>query len=313
VASKIPDEFLEVGCDYITATTKARASESSLDAFGRYCVTEQMAQGEKERPWRFSGYRGLLAGSASYGRRPDGAIVRLSSIVAAEHWPQVLHLATNVSRLDVQVTVKPPVEPHERLGAHLKELRMARRGKGKPLRVQYWGEAHGLTAVASGSRASARYLRVYDKGAQSELVHYQGCLRYEGEYHNDLAHALALSIDSSEDAQRSMRDEILAFAVTRSLALSWSQGSLPKAFASARYSLAMNQLLPAARVSKRLQWLHVNIRPAVRSLVESGKLREVLDALGLADVVQPRAMGHMVQQDNSTNWEEVLCHSFESH
>src|SRR5829696_6782177 len=117
-----PDKVLDSGIDYITATARGRNTESSLSAFGRFIVNEQIQRGEKVRNFYFSGYRGSVAGSASYGVRHDGSVIRLSSGVAKEYWAQVYHLCTNVSRLDLQVTVRPAEGPIERLTQHHAEM-----------------------------------------------------------------------------------------------------------------------------------------------------------------------------------------------
>lgn len=278
-------EFREVDVDYVTATTVQGYSDSSLDSFGRFIVNQQIERGEKERPFRFSGYRGWAAGSAATGRRRDGAIVRLSGHAAQQHWQQVVSLASNVSRIDVQVTCWSMDGPTMLLRKHRNESLRARRGKGKPVELPFWGDARGLTALAFGSRSSDRYLRAYDKHAESGLDHYQNCLRYEIEFKNRLAWDKAQVLDGSERWQTYIVQWVLEFASVRGL-------RLPAEFrrtTSADCGLTGIRARPLDQegtLHRNLQWLRFGVRPTAQKFIAAGRLGEFLEALGIEDHVK---------------------------
>lgn len=278
-------EFLEVGCDYITATTTAPRSASSLDAFGGWVVEEEGARGEKVRPWRFSQYHGLTTGSASFGRRPDGGIIRFSSRVADEYWQQAKSLATNVSRLDVQATVVGPRNPTETLNTHLKEVRYASRSRGKKVVFKYHGGPNGLESMDVGSRTSDRYLRIYDKHVQSGLDHYKGAVRYEIEFKNRLAWEQATFLEGVEAYEAWIRKWIFELATVRSLQLVRERWLSPLADGSLTGNSSRSPPR-LGRLDKKLSWARFCLRGMVQEFKAVGRLGELLEALGVdQDVV----------------------------
>src|SRR5258705_13428675 len=277
---------MEVEIDYITATSSAQQSSSGLDSFGYFLVENEVRKGEQARPYRTSSYRGLAAGSVSTGRRFDGAILRLSGEVAAENWQQAVSLSTNVSRLDLQVTVRPTEAVQDRLRRHLAELRKAKRGKGKQSKLQLWVERHGLTAVASGRRVSERYLRIYDKGVESGLTYYDGCLRYEGEFKGKLAHAYALALDATESWREQIYSSVAAFVSERNLQVSWAGSLNPAAIRGSCIRTRVQAL--KGRRARRIMWANVSVRPMVQVFIGAGELDVILEALGLAEHVIPK-------------------------
>lgn len=292
------DSVVEAGVDYITATYVGRATESSLSAFGRFIVGEQAKQGEKERPFHFSGYRGYHAGGASYGVRHDGAIVRLSSQAASEHWAQTLNLCTNVTRLDVQVTVAPSDGPTERLARHHEELLAARPKRGRPAKFKFWYGPDGPEAAILGKRVSDWFGRAYDKGLESGLTEYRGTLRYEAETKRDVAHNLALGLDQSEAPSALILSTVSTFFSNRGCRLpAWSNSLEASDSASQSFPLVRRDkqvcvtdatvLLGQGAMRKRSLWLYNSVRPAVKALVDQGHRELVLELLGLSEAVGP--------------------------
>jgi hypothetical protein len=278
------DTFYEIGIDYITATTMVRYSPTSLDSFGRHLVDEQVKQGEKLRDFRSHGYYGRAAGQVSYGRRSDGAVVRLSGKCAFENWEQCVSLATNVSRLDVQATVTPDGGPTLRLERHHAEALNSPRGRGKQAQLKYWGGPTGIESLALGSRQSDRYLRIYNKGIQSGLVQYDGTLRYEIEFKNKLAWEKAQLLDSSDQQHRYIVAWIYEMACVRGIRLA---GATWRTSLADRLRTGECPNLPhhRSRNDKRIWWLANSVKPSVVELVHAGRLDETLEALGLSDLV----------------------------
>lgn len=280
-------EFKEIGVDYITATAAGPRRERTLEEFGSWIVEEEVSKGEVCKPWRFSAYRGLSVPSAAYGRREDGGILRLSKHCAAEHWQQATSLATNVSRLDVQCTVVGPLGPTEQLRRHLKEAKGATRGKGKELQLKYFGGRHGIESLALGSRSSDRYLRVYDKFAESELEAYRNCLRYEVEFKNGLAWDRANLLDSSALYQRYIIAWVFELAHVRALRLDRATW-LSSMTDSSLTGISRRPLADSGRLQNKLSWARFGVRPMVQEFIKAGRLHEIIDALGLTDHVDLR-------------------------
>lgn len=189
--------IFEVGVDYITATARTDDHRQAFHAIGKQLCAEEEKQGSAVRPWRFSGYRGLTADGVSWGVRPEDTIIRLSSNLASEFWTMVFPNSDNVSRLDVQVTVKEVAPVTKVLQSIRRSTHRGKPGRGRPSKYHFHVERAGPTAITIGSRASDVYLRAYDKGVESGLEYYANTLRYEAELKGRQARHVAAELAAS--------------------------------------------------------------------------------------------------------------------
>ena len=274
----------EVGIDYITATTVARHTATSLDSFGRFVVDEQIAKGERDRAFTFSGYVGRSAGAATYGRRADGGIVRFSGNTAAEYWEHVVSLATNVSRFDLQVTLSPSDGPTQRLRRHFEQVKKKATHRGKPATYKLWVGPGGPESLLLGSRASERYGRIYDKWLESKLAEYQGFLRYELELKGGMALKMAKQLESSKRQRSDVCAEISRFLTNRSIVVP----ELPGVSSSLVQELDVlsDGEIGKARHTTRLRWLRHSVAPCIKELIDAGMMDQVLVALNMDQLVE---------------------------
>jgi hypothetical protein len=275
------DSILEVGIDYITATNRLGEHHRSFHDFGLWLVAQEADKGESRNDWRFSAYRGARAGRAAYGRRYDGSCVRLSGAVAAEHWAQLTTLATNVSRLDLQVTVCPDGGPTKRLASHYRQLRRKNRGRGRPAKVKLWVGLDGPECLEVGKRVSNRYLRVYDKAVQSKLPYYLGALRYEAELKNETAWVIAQSLNFKPDEAGEICSYVSMLARNRGLHISLAAGRSVSDLGAGHFRLRSEAYLGEA--DRKVMWIRNCVRPSVLAFLARGERGVVLDALGLVD------------------------------
>ena len=276
-------------------------------------VQQEQEAGEKWRSFRWSGYAGEMCGSAAFGRRHDSQIVRLSSKVAREFWAQAFALSTNVTRLDLQVTVLPKNGPTQRLAQHHRQLRRKNRGVGRPAKFKVWYGPDGPEAAVLGKRVSDWFGRIYDKGLESGLAEYQGALRYEVELKRKVALVHANGLERSESEAQYCARVISAFVLKRALRIpTWvfdleeltavsgaianclSCTESPSESADARSSGSYASI-GQGRTRKRLTWLHNAVRPSVHELLDQSQEVEVLSALGLCVV-----NGTIEKKDNET-------------
>jgi Replication initiation factor len=287
VSQSISDDILEVGIDYITATALVRRSDSGLASFGRFIVGEQVAIGEKSRPWKFSGYRGLTTPHASYGKRQDGEIVRLSNKVASMYWAQATNLSTNVTRLDVAVTVRSGLGPKNTLRRHHRELLTLNKRRGRPLTFKAWYGPRGCESLMIGSRASDQCMRVYDKYAESGTPEYKDCVRYEVELKRDPAAHYAQQFDALECPERQMAHLVHSFASVRRLCPGWSVRSLTDATIST-FQCWRDPHPVASSLNKRLSYATFSTSKLVKDCLAAGRLDDYIAAVGLSELVTRR-------------------------
>lgn len=276
-----------------------KSSQSTLPEFGRFLVQRQVDSGERLRVFGFSGYRGMAAGEVSWGVRRDGCLLRLSSDAAKEHWAQVYGLATNVSRLDVQVTVQPVTGPTKRLLSHHKELRRKRRAVGRPPKFKFWYGPDGPEAMTLGSRTSDWFGRVYDKFIESGLPEWLGCLRYEVELKRFAASDIASKLDHTEEPHILIEALVSSFVAARGCRLPLhvidspappapgdSQDFYKQSLRRRNHSSKFLESSPLIAVGtgktrKRLIWLTNAVKPTVQALMDQGQQDLMLEALGL--------------------------------
>lgn len=300
-------QLKEVDVDYITATCHQTGTTSPLVSFGRWVVSEEISRGGKDSAWRSTGYHGRHAGSAVFGVSNQGGIVRLSSHCAQQYWAQLLHLADNVTRLDVQVTVLPVAGTQATLSRHHKELLKAPRYRGKPAKFKVWYGPIGPEAVIVGRRVSDRFGRIYDKGLESQLAEYCGCLRYEVELHRQVAFRTALQLDSQENEQGLMLAIVSEFMRNRGLKSGlWRRQ--PAELDVCEQPLAYSrQIVDASKrstpeLTKALRWMTNSVQPAVKRLIESGHRDLVLQALGLSTESQVVEASYSQTWPNFDKW-----------
>jgi hypothetical protein len=265
-------ETVCAGIDYITATCAANPGYDLLSEFVAVLLREQLERGERLSHWFGLGYEGHTAGSVQAASNGPTLLVRLSGATAYEHWPTVAKYATNVSRLDVQSTVRlkrPPLTFAEMCESQA--LRFEEEHKqGRQVELRRNSKL-GKTLYV-GSPKSDRRIRVYDKGAESKLDQYRDCWRAEVQFNNKLAWAMLNRLKDwqcpSTFAQR---------VVVDSLARSGIQW---KAILARAESLRM----PAQRKStleRKMIWLQSQVRPTVKVLLEHYTEDDIIEALGL--------------------------------
>jgi hypothetical protein len=262
----------EVGVDWVTCTAPADGHDLHLLTRADAIIAEEEAAGNDLERLRWQRYDLKTCGSCSAGVRDDGAIVRLSGKVAREHWWRVVPYARNVSRLDVQVTVRPD-PPRPRLGAdHLRELLQWRREHPNAPKVTFNGGPDGIECVYVGSRTSQTFARFYDKFAESGDDQYRGCWRYEVETKKHVATRLARALYHHDEPDRAGAVFVWDFFRARGVQPEFGRGN---------GHLHVSSYVPRADDARRLKWLREQVDPVAHGLVDKGKGDEVLDALSV--------------------------------
>lgn len=268
-------EWLDCGIDYITATATLQPKIKVLRDVGLELIESEASQGNSVRKWRGLGYAGTVCGSVSVGIGEQGSIVRLSSGVARDDWFSVFPWCTNVSRLDLQVTVRQGIDAQTVLRNHWESAGRIRSQMKRPPIAKLISDHHGPQTLMLGSRQSDRYGRIYDKGLESGLPELQGAVRYELETKNAVALSLAryMAVKPSESAR----------AIP--LVLKWMQKRTD--CLGLTYDSAVGAPSPRTtpRGHDRLRWVRNCVRPCVLGLVRQTSLEQVLEALGLSEVV----------------------------
>jgi hypothetical protein len=265
------DEPFECGIDYFTATKARTRSANSFVQFANRVVRTEERLGNEKRGWGMSGYKGFRCGGAETGERADGFILRLSSGLADELWKRAYHLADNCSRIDLQVTATIDEAPSTFIAREFKRMaRWSNEVKARPV-VSILRENRGPATVYSGKRVSDKFGRLYDKGAESGLAHYQNCVRFEVELKGEVARLASLQLF------RSKRSRSLCYSGVRQFFEERGGASWP----ASDFLLHLEVNRSPSDAQQKLAWLRNSVRGTVEWLKARGLEAEVCDALNL--------------------------------
>ena len=266
------------GVDYLRLTyTAPGAADAAMGAYQGAVAGWSRQAGylaSDTRPWAWRGYVGASAGQAAWGIREDGAILQMSGQAAA--WGALCDLPyTGVPRVDVQCTVwglsSPETVP--RTAAAL--AARAREGAtGRPWSVRLEdGHGDGDTCYV-GSRQSAWFLRIYDKGAESGEAQYEGAVRFEVEAHDECAAALYGSRQKGPLVGATAAGVVAGYLAHRGL-----RQMLPVSVGYTAPARVPREVTPTERT---LNWLGEGVAPTIARLLGAGLTRaQIGGILGL--------------------------------
>lgn len=272
-------EIVAVGIDYITATAKDPRARTQMEILGHRLLCEEQKSGNETTTFKLHELQGLRCGSVEYATSFWWDMLRLSSHLAQDHWTKVVQQATNVSRLDLQLTFRLTPINENLPEAVERAMRRFKREHNTRLEIELRrNDVKGKT-LYSGSRKSDRFARLYDKGRESRHPDLAGCWRIEQQIQNSLAWRYAKALLTSEEPNNTILTEMDRYYRDRGAPLIQSSYGCP---------LGMNDLprklgQDAERV---LQWLQAQVAPAIAKQRASGNLDRVVQALGLDDVVR---------------------------
>jgi len=272
------DVLVSIGCDYLTATAKDREAASSLHSAGSVLFMDQRANGNEAKAWGMHGFAGWSCGSVQVGTRKEEVCVRLSSDAAFNSWREVVQHAQNVSRIDLQATLRVVQDVEGLIDRYKRAARRdSEKGHNKK-RVRWVQEHHGGYTLYLGNRGSNVFGRIYDKHSESKLDQYRDCVRFECQYQNKLAKFVATELSALPSPMSRIASYVSQFFLGRGVRL-----ELPYKD-TARYSCSR----PRSDVEKHLEWLTNSVRPCVGRLIADGHGEAVFRALGLiVDDAQP--------------------------
>lgn len=263
--------LVECGVDWITATAGTGGRSTALMNRAHEWVEERGSEGYQIKHWAWNGYVGATVDGCSFGKRPDGTIIRLSSSMARRHWKSAMVFADNVSRFDVQTTVLDREgESNIALNAYRKAGENAQIHSGI-CRSQYIESTPTGSTLSIGSRASDRYLRLYDKTAESDGEYPNRCWRYEVEYKQRRAYKVASDTLASRHEASAVHNRVRACFNNYGLNVAGEGPSLGWRDAG---------IVRATDDQRRLEWVRRCIRPVVGRLVEAYDSQTIAAALG---------------------------------
>lgn len=266
-------EFPIVNCgvDWLTCTSNEKSVEPALWKFGmRELLKAEATAGATTVASRL-GFSGRTAGHIFLGQRPGDVMVQLSGTPCTPLAQEAITLSTNVSRIDLQVTVWTEGE----------QCNLAKWTRDK-LVQQHVGSKRqpSLTLISShpsgdtlgiNRRCSDAYGRLYDKTAESDLGPQRLLWRYE----------LELKGRQAKRVAKRLKECGARPTLVSSLVDAWytEKGCRPS-FASPDCDLTAQLACEAPRRDV-LSWFRSSLSKTVAKAIRDHGRDVVLDALGL--------------------------------
>jgi hypothetical protein len=268
---------IDCGVDWLTATCKAGNGADSFEDIGETILHKQRAAGVEVKPAALRDYAGRRGEGCYVGRRADDSIIVLSGQRAAHHWKEVTAGSTNVSRLDLQVTIWTHGE-QPRLALHTyRKLSRLPPSRGRRPTLTYIERKPAGETLNIGSRSSDCYGRLYDKASEANVGPARTLWRYEVEYKREGARNLSRALSSSVNPRCYIEACIHDWWLRRGVRPSWELSG----------DFHTENSLSCSKERDVLSWFRASVSKTVARAINRYGMDAVLDALNLTDFVQP--------------------------
>lgn len=264
--------MLQSGVDFLTATGKDEKSYERpfawLAGYSDACVRS----GEKAHKQLRNGFKLFCVGQCAFGRRGSEWMVSMWGPLAHNGWKKVAPYAANITRVDLEVTIRTAFDNSEFVRRAYQEVNATAR-PGKPLSLTLMDSGPKGATVYLGKRVSSQMGRIYDKGAQSKGdKQFDNSLRFEVEFKKPLSREVAKWLLDEDPNNEGIARLVMGWYQERGLDLS--------CFGKFMES-AIERPVVSSSPAKRLKWLSEQVRPTFQELVQLGFESEVYEALGV--------------------------------
>jgi len=270
-------EIVSAGVDYITGSSPGGANAVHLECVGQRWLDEERRAGNDIHEFFTHGYSGLGCGSVQLAKNGKSVFVRLSGREAYDHRAEVAKASSKVSRIDFQVTVRLKREMKSFAERVERSALSYERKHNHDLGVRLLRDSRTGKTVYLGSKRSNRMGRFYDKGAESKLPEFINCWRGEWQFGGTLSTLQAMRLLGVDDTTAAVIR--IVHQESKRVGVFWPDVlGVP---------LRLAQLLIPPRgptdSTRRLMWLHAQVKPTVERELALGHRGLVMRALGLLE------------------------------
>jgi DNA relaxase NicK len=263
--------IIESQPDWLTVTCTSEDKVPAFRRWARRCVAWEAAAKNRERNFAAFGYEGVACGRVRWGCRDDGDMVQLSGDVAAKELHNALDAGTNVSRIDLAVTVHLDPPDAQLEVSHYKQFLASPSREGRRTSASLVQSSDGGATFYLGKRVSDVMLRVYNKAVESGDPRYLDCHRYELEVKGDNAVFTATTLAQSSDPGEFCHSAVFDWV---------SHRGVTPAFTCEQPRRLQPGFRRRSDEDTKLLWLQQSVAPTVAWLRSFGDQRRVLHALG---------------------------------
>jgi hypothetical protein len=271
--------------DWITATFKP--DDAGAAAINNLCehhwAATKNAGGVVEvlAPLKYHGVRG---GGIFFGSRADGHMIQMSGPIANVWYKEITKYGSdpNITRLDLEVTAYREPKDFNFAPRYRNQVRRFERmmGRARPVVLNPFDKNLSGDSLMIGDRKSEFHMRIYDKSDESEGLVPPNLTRWEAENKDVLGKRLWKELKAGESPQVLARNHNLDRMLRLGINPEWAAQAVPMHYTPTREK---------SDAYRRLMWLANDVSKTVATLVEEGYEHEVINALGLQEVVEQLA------------------------
>lgn len=270
--------IVDSGVDWLTATARGREARSSFLTVGETLLKDDAGAGVEITSARIRDYSGWKGSGVFVGTRRDDDLIVLTSNRAAAHWKTVAQAASNVSRLDIQVTVWTHGEQPALSRWYYQRAKRLPPQRGRPRTLSLIQTQPAGDTLYVNKRTSDAFGRVYDYATAHKKGPARTLWRYEVEYKRHLASNHAHSLLGAGVRAGAIESIVAAWYDARGVRPTWETDS------SLRPAKVSDDL-PERDV---LLWFESSLSKTVAKAVRRYGVDAVLRSLHLSDLVIER-------------------------
>lgn len=273
--------IIQSGVDWITATAKAGGASINFEALADQVLERKRDSGGVIRAESRLGYRGYGSDHFYFGRRTEDSLIIASSHEAVSLAKPIIDAASNVSRLDLQVTVWTHGEQSNLAVENYRKLCADRRRAHRPGQVSLTTTYPQGDSLNVNKRSSDCYGRLYDKASEAKAAPPRTLWRYEVEYKRRAAMATARAYSAAGSLPNFARDQVHAWWATKGVEPSFTRADSPRL--EVDFCIDRNRDV--------LTWFESSVSITVARAIKRHGLQATLQALGLSALVTPNMKG----------------------
>lgn len=266
---------IDAGVDWLTCTARGKDERKRFLAQAESILQTDAAGGVEITAGRIRDYTGWKAPGVFVGSRRDDDLVILTSSRAAAQWKTVAREATNVSRLDLQVTCWTHGEQPHLARYYSQRLQRAARGKGRPREHELRQKFPQGETLYVNNRVGDNYGRVYDYAAAHKTGEPRTLWRYEVELKRRVALGHSAALLKLDDPRRHIETTVATWFEKRGVLPAWSLEE----------SSHLENVQTPVKEKDILRWFDASLSKTIARAIRCNGVPAVIEALHLSQYV----------------------------